>query len=81
MPKLDNMRNVPQFLGAVAAAAFSYYLLVYIPSVMLVDSMHRRQEQAIKEEPGVAVKELSLRYVVERRASWPLAYKKVVKKE
>ena len=42
VPKLDNMRNVPQFLGAVAAAAFSYYLLVYIPSVMLVDSVHRR---------------------------------------
>ena len=81
VPKLENIRNMPYFFAAVALAAFSYYILVYIPSVALVDSIHRRQDQAMSNEQGVVTKEVSLRQVVERRASWPLAYKKVVKKE
>ena len=83
VPKLENIRYMPRFLAGLVIAAISCYFLVYIPSSILCDSIHRRQEQAIEKEKGkgVAVKEISLRQVVERRASWPLAYKKVVKNE
>ena len=50
VPKLDNVTGMPCFMAGLVLAALSCYFLVYIPSSIICDSIHRRQEQVIKKE-------------------------------
>ena len=81
VPRWEKIRNTPQLMGCLALTLVSYYLFVYIPSGILVDSIEKRQKMLMQTERRVTLKQISYRQVVERRASWPLAYKNVVMKE
>jgi len=61
VPKWENVRSTPQFIACLAVCFLLYYGLVYVPSGILVASIKKREQKALKKEQGVELKEISYR--------------------
>ena len=63
----------------------SYLLIVFVPCILITDKFDALYLEGTVESKGapgnLAVKKVSYRRLVERRGSWPLAYKNLVLKD
>ena len=74
---LDDLLTPTQYQGMLAIIAVftlvGFVTMVYVPASMVIKAANQR----FITNPKLGQKKVSVRKVIERRGSWPLAYKNI----